>query len=51
MTDIIVMVAVFMVAGLLANYVLFAGSSEVVGPLADRSVKNGQGPGQPTSDD
>ena len=48
--DVLAIMSLFTMAGLLANYVLFAGSSEVVDLLPDRSVENGQGPGQPASD-
>lgn len=50
MRDIFALMALFTIAGLLANYVLFAGSSEVADPLADRSVENGQAPGQPAGE-
>ena len=49
MIDVLAIMSLFTMAGLLANYVLFAGSSEVVDLLPDRSVENGQGPGQPAS--
>ena len=50
MIDVLAIMSLFTMAGLLANYVLFAGSSEKVDPLPDRSVENGQALGQPASD-
>lgn len=42
--------ALLIIAGLLANYVLFKGSAEVVDPLADRSVKGGKASDQAESE-
>jgi hypothetical protein len=44
---IIALAAVFTMAALAANFVLFAGSREVVDPLAGRSGDSGQASGEP----
>ena len=42
--------ALLTIAGLLANYVLFAGSSDIVDSLTSQSDENGQAVGKPPNE-